>query len=40
MDHEVIGTTMPVLAPYLATDSGDGNSGSRFSLGYINLGDD
>src|SRR3954465_2575888 len=28
------------LAPYIATDSGgDGNSGSKFSLGNINLGD-
>jgi uncharacterized protein (TIGR00266 family) len=39
--------TMPLpnlaaaLSPYLATDSGgDGNSGSRFSLGNINLGGD
>ena len=38
--------TMPLpnlaaaLAPYLVTDSGDGNSGSRFSLGNINLGND
>jgi uncharacterized protein (AIM24 family) len=28
------------LAPYLATDSGDGSSSSRFSLGNINLGGD
>jgi len=28
------------LSPYLATDSGDGSSGSRFSLGNIGLGGD
>ena len=28
------------LAPYLATDSGDGSSGSRFSIGNLSLGGD